>query len=84
MKLGDRAGSNVLALGVTLFDGLVAEKDTMTIEIQPVERDTFTPDDLGTPYLRTFNPMPESWPGTFTEELEDWALTYRVLSLPLP
>lgn len=84
LKLGDRAGSNVLALGVTLFDGLVAEKDTMTIEIQPVERDTFTPDDLGTPYLRTFNPMPESWPGTFTEELEDWALTYRVLSLPLP
>lgn len=91
MKISDRPGQNEVVLDVTLFDGFVAEKDSMTIEIQPTERDTFTRDDRLVMYSRTFNPMPESWPGAYTpedeaadpERLTDWALSYRIFSLPL-
>jgi hypothetical protein len=90
LKIGDRPGHREHVLDACVFDGLVAETDSMELAIQPVEHDWLDPDDLLVRYRRRFSGPPESWvgrynphdePGRDPEKTQDWMLWFRVESL---
>lgn len=85
IKMSDKSGQNSYELNLCLFDGYVADKESMTLNIQPMERDTFTHDDKFVPYNKVFNNAPETWVGQYSEvnQQNDWKLWYRIESVPI-
>jgi hypothetical protein len=89
IKVSDKKGRNELELNLCLFDGYVADKESMTLKIQPMERDTFTPDDNLALYQKEFNNAAETWVGNYgpgdeindKESLSDWLVWYRIESV---
>ena len=45
LKISDRPTQNEMELNACVFDGFVAETDSMEISILPVEKDWLDPDD---------------------------------------
>jgi len=91
-KMSDRPGQNEYPIGACLFDGYVAENDSMALEILPTEHDWLKTDDRFYLYRRAFSYPPETWVGRYSpdddaapdaERLADWLLWYRIESLPL-
>jgi hypothetical protein len=58
-SLGDRPGSNEVAINAVLFDGWA--EDALAIEIAGIELDTFDHDDRLIPFKRIFTGDPASW-----------------------
>ncbi|HWI93040.1 MAG TPA: hypothetical protein VNT20_17305 [Flavisolibacter sp.] len=89
IKVSDKKGRNQLKADVCLFDGYIADKESITLKIQPMERDTFTPDDKLALYQKEFNNAPGTWVGNYgpddevndKENLRDWKVWYRIESL---
>ena len=92
LKIGDQPGANEATLDAAIFDGLVAESDRMDMSILPVEQDWLDPDDPLARFDRHFEGGPEGWVGSYAptdeppsvdpESLHDWAVWYRIDSIP--
>lgn len=90
-KISDRPGANERELNVCVFDGYVAEKDSMSISLLPTEEDWLTRDDELSLYRRHFSSPPETWVGDYApgdepapgdaEKLRDWMVWYRIESV---
>jgi hypothetical protein len=93
LKLGDRPGVNEATVNAVVFDGLVAESDSMDLSILPVEQDWLDSDDPLSRYRRHFDGGPEGWVGAYTptdepqdrdaERLTDWEVWYRIDSIAI-
>ena len=93
VKISDSPGSNECELDVCIFDGYVAEKDSMSISLLPIEDDWLDPDDELSLYRRDFSYPPETWVGSYApgdesfqddvEMQKDWMLWYRIESVKL-
>lgn len=93
IKMSDKTGKNTYKLDLCLFDAYVADKESMTLSIQPMERDTFTPDDKLALYKKEFNNAPETWVGQYApgdedknsdgEVLDDWKVWYHIESMKI-
>lgn len=90
-KIGDHPRRNEQVINACIFDGFVAEEDTMTISLLPIEQDLIDPDDVLSRYRRIFNGPPETWVGDYVpndesesdpETLGEWLVWYRVVSVP--
>jgi len=92
LKISDTPGRNEVELNVCLFDGFVAESDSMRVAIQPMEQDWPDGDDTLARYARQFDSPPESWVGHYVpddqaahldpERKSDWLVWYRIESVP--
>ncbi len=87
-QMSDTSGEH--PIDACLFDGYVAEDDSMTVTIQPVEHDLLDPDDPLCRFARRWNFPPETWVGRYgpadepapdAERVGDWDLWYRIESL---
>jgi photosystem II stability/assembly factor-like uncharacterized protein len=92
VKIGDKPPPAEHTFDVCIFDGYVAEGESMTLEIAPTEHDWLDPDDELMRYRRDFTSPPEDWVGSYTpddepggdvERLSDWMVWYRIESLRL-
>lgn len=91
--ISDWPGRNEKELNVCVFDGYVAEQDSMSISLLPIEENWLDPDDELSLYRRHFNSPPETWVGKYApsdepaatdaEKLSDWMLWYRIESVKL-
>lgn len=92
-KISDRPSRNVQRIDACIFDGFVAEKDRMRLEILPVEHDLLDPNDQLVRFHRGFEGGPEAWVGRYEpgdeasaddrESMRDWKVWYRVESVKL-
>jgi photosystem II stability/assembly factor-like uncharacterized protein len=91
LKIGDQPGRNERQLDACVFDGFVAESDTMDFTIVAGEKDWLDPADPLTRYHRQFDGPPESWVGRYAPDDEaassdrerqpDWMVWYRIESV---
>jgi hypothetical protein len=90
-KISDAPGYNEQTIDQCIFDGYVSGSDTMTVTVQPVEKDTFDCDDIPARYMRNFEGSPETWVGKYTpddeaddpEKKEQWMVWYSIESVRL-
>lgn len=90
-KISDKPGKNEKVINSCVFDGYVAETDSMTLSLLPIEEDWLDPDDNLALYSRHFDGPPEAWRGVYSpddetvdpEKLSDWMVWYRIESVPL-
>jgi hypothetical protein len=90
-KISDKPGKNEKVINGCVFDGYVAETDSMTLSLLPIEEDWLDPDDNLALYNRHFDGPPEAWQGVYRpddetadpEKLSDWMVWYRIESVPL-
>ena len=83
-SLGDRPGTNEVALDAVVFEGWV--ESTMGVRVGGVELDTFDPDDQLVPFKRLFEGDPSGWYGTYAptggpidpNDQGGWQLWFRI------
>lgn len=92
-KISAAPGRNEWAINTCVFDGFVADSDSMTFGIRAVEKNTYDPDNRLAGFHRQFAGPPQTWAGAYAPKdeavvsgakaIKDWMVWYRVESIPI-
>lgn len=90
MSLSDHAAMNKVTLDRVIFEGEVADGETLVVEASGEELDTLSSNDQVNDYRRVFKGPVSGWLGNYTpwdegsdektdaEQLGDWRLSYTI------
>jgi hypothetical protein len=93
IEIGHRDRDREHTLNLCVFDGYVAEQDSMAVSLRAIENELLGSGDKLTMYRRDFAFPPETWVGAYApddeggadpEKLKDWSVWYRIESVRLP